>query len=93
VIKHVVDFYKTLFGEEHRDCIRLGVELWEEDEKVNDEENEALEAEFSEEEIQKDVFESYSEGSPSPDEFSFLFYQKFWSIIKMDLMTLVRGFE
>jgi hypothetical protein len=53
VIKHVVDFYKTLFGEEHRDCIRLGAELWEEDEKVNDEENEALEAEFSEEEIQK----------------------------------------
>jgi hypothetical protein len=34
------------------------------------------------------------EGAPRPDEFSFLLYQEFWSIIKADdFMTLIRGFE
>jgi hypothetical protein len=36
---------------------------------------------------------SYAEGAPGPDGFSFLFYQKFWSIIKMDLMAFIRQFE
>jgi hypothetical protein len=28
-----------------------------------------------------------------PDGFSFLFYQKFWSVIKIDFMAMVKGFE
>jgi len=55
--------------------------------------NEFLEAPFSEEEIRAAVFESYAEGAPDPDGFSFLFYQTFWDIIKFDFMRLVRDFE
>jgi hypothetical protein len=32
-------------------------------------------------------------GALGPDGFSFLFYQKFWSIIKSDLMDVVKGFD
>jgi hypothetical protein len=51
-----------------------------------------LEREFSEE-VKRAIDESYAEGAPDPDGFSFLFYQKFWRIIKKDLMTLMIGFE
>jgi hypothetical protein len=35
---------------------------------------------------------SYSDGASGPDGFSFMFYQKFWSVIK-DFMALVRSFD
>jgi hypothetical protein len=37
--------------------------------------------------------ESYVEGAPGLDGFSFIFYQKFWTVIKDDLMVVVRGSE
>jgi hypothetical protein len=52
-----------------------------------------LEAELSEEEILRGIKDSYDEGAPGPDGFSFLFYQRFWFVIKVDLMAMVRGFE
>jgi hypothetical protein len=52
-----------------------------------------LEASFSEGEIKKGIDSSYVVGAPSPDGFSFLFYQKFCSVIKTYFMALVRGFE
>jgi hypothetical protein len=88
-----VEFYKTLFAEEQRECIRLGQDFWVEEEKVTMDENSVLNAEFFEDEIRQVVFESYSEGAPGPDGFLFLFYQKFWNTIKVDLMRLIRGFE
>jgi hypothetical protein len=39
------------------------------------------------------VFESYFEGALGPDGFSFLLYQKFWPLIKEDLMKLIHGFS
>jgi hypothetical protein len=50
----------------------LGEEFWTMDKKVSSEENEALEAKLSEEEIRRAIFESYAEGALGPDEFSFL---------------------
>lgn len=38
------------------------------------EENEALQAPFSEEEIRNAVFGSYAKGAPGPDGLPFLFY-------------------
>jgi hypothetical protein len=57
MINHAMDFYKNLFGKEQR-SIRLEDDFWgeEERERVTAEENEALEAEFSEEEIRKAIF-------------------------------------
>jgi hypothetical protein len=57
--------------------LRLDENFWEEDEKVTNEENQLLQAEFSEEEIKTAIDASYAEGAPGPDGFSFMFYQKF----------------
>jgi hypothetical protein len=60
---------------------------------VTREENQILEADFTEEEIFKVIKDSYAEGASGPDGFSFLFYHKFWSVIKIDLIKVVQGFE
>jgi hypothetical protein len=92
MLEHAVGFYKTLFGRENRENIKMDDNLWEEDEKVTPEENEMLESTFSEEEIKRAIDGSYAEGAPGPDGFS-LFYQKLWPVIKPDLMNMVKGFE
>jgi hypothetical protein len=60
---------------------------------VTQEENMDLEREFFEEEVKKAIDESYAEGAPGPDGFSFMFYQRFWGIIKKDFMALIKSFE
>ena len=52
-----------------------------------------LDAEFSEKEIRDAVFGSYAEGAPGPDGFPFLFYQKFWELIKNDLFAMFRDWQ
>jgi hypothetical protein len=93
MLEHAVDYYKSLFGREQRENMRMTDDFWEDDEKVIATENNLLEAEFSEEEIKRAIDGSYAEGAPGPDGFSFLFYKKFWSIIKDDFMAVVRGFK
>jgi hypothetical protein len=82
MINHAVEFYKTLFGKEMRDNIRIDEDFLGGEKKVTSEENGMLEAPFSEEEIKKAIDDSYAEGAPGPDGFSFLFYQKFWPDIR-----------
>jgi len=93
MLNHTVDFYKHLFGAEENLGVHLGENFWEEGDKVTDSENELLEAPFTEEEIKNTVFDSYAEGGPGPDGFSFLFYQSFWDVIKSDFINLVKDFE
>jgi hypothetical protein len=52
------------------------------DESYAEGENEMLEREFSKEEVKRPIDESYAKGASGPDGFSFLFYQKFWRIVK-----------
>jgi hypothetical protein len=91
--EHAVKFYEKLFGEDPRENVKLQADFRKEEEKVTQVENEMLEADFAEEEIRGAIFGSNAEGVPSPDGFSFLFYQKFWETIKKDFMALVRTFE
>jgi hypothetical protein len=93
MIEHAVSFYKQLFGKENMTNIRFGGDFWGGEEKNSKEENQLLVAEFNEDEILQAINESYAEGASGPDGFSFLFYQKFWPIIKMGLMDVVKKFE
>jgi hypothetical protein len=34
------------------------------------------------------VFGSYADGAPGPDGIPFMFYQKFWDVIKLDLINM-----
>jgi hypothetical protein len=38
------------------------------------------------------VFESYSDGAPGPDRLSFMFYQRFWDVIKSALIEMFDDF-
>jgi len=86
-------FYKNLFELEPVSWVRLDADFWEDDDKVSIQENELLEALFSENEIKTAMFESYDDGAPGPYGFSFMFYQHFWDLIKDDFMNVVRDFE
>jgi hypothetical protein len=77
MIKHATQFYKKLFGEEPKENLSLDDEFWEDGEKVTQEENLALEVEFTEEEIKRAIDGSYAEGAPGPYGFSFILYQRF----------------
>jgi hypothetical protein len=86
-------FTKKLFKAEPDNGVKLDENFWEEEDKITILENSLLEAPFTEQEIRIAVFDSYSDGAPSPDGFSFMFYQSFWDLIKDDFMKLVKEFE
>lgn len=50
-------------------------------------------APFTEEEIKNVVFSCYAEGAPGPDGLPFLFYQKFWDLVKGDLVSMFEDFH
>ena len=52
-----------------------------------------LVAPFSETEIKEAIFSCYPEGAPGPDGLPFLFYQKFWGLIKKDLVEMFEDFH
>lgn len=93
MLQIAINFYKNLFGKEDRMDINLDPDFWDPTNIVTDEENELLAQPFSEEEIKEAVFSSYADGAPGPDGFPFLFYQKFWELIKFDLINLFRDFD
>jgi len=92
MLEHAVDFYRKLFGKEEDSGVKLGQDFGGVDEKVTALENELLEAPFTENEVREAVFSSYAEGAPGPDGLSFLFYQKFWNLIKADLIDMFNDF-
>jgi hypothetical protein len=78
MMKISAGFYKNLFKWEDRKPFCLGNNFWEDIDLGQPEDNVALEAPFSEDEVRHVVFSSYAEGAPGPVGLSFLFYQKFW---------------
>jgi hypothetical protein len=82
-------YYKKLFGYENMMDINLSNDFWNPSEMVSEAHNSELDRDFSEEEVKATVFESYAEGAPGPDGFPFLFYQKFWELIKFDLLNMI----
>jgi hypothetical protein len=88
----VVDFYKKLFAKEPDVNVKLGPHFSDEQDKVTAEKNESLLAPFVESEIKDAIFSCYAEGAPGPDGLPFLFYQKFWDLVKKDLVDLFDDF-
>jgi hypothetical protein len=70
----------------------LGNDFWDPEDIVKEGGNSILEGPFSENEIKKAIFSCYAEGSPGPNGLSFLFYHKFWEIVKGDIVRLFDEF-
>jgi hypothetical protein len=86
-------YYKYLFRWESRGSSCMGEDFWDSEGRVSPKEVRDLESPFLLEEVKAAVFNSYAEGAPRHDSLSFLFYQKFWDIVKDDLMRLVHEFQ
>jgi hypothetical protein len=52
-----------------------------------------LEAPFSEEDLKKSIFHSYSDEAPGPNGPPFIFYQHLWDLLKDDLMAMFEDFH
>jgi hypothetical protein len=81
-------FYKDLFRVEDRGGIALTNDFFSPEEKVSESDNNMLDAPFTEEEIKTAVFSSYSDGTLGLDGLSFMFYKKFWVLVKQDILEL-----
>jgi hypothetical protein len=93
ILKIAAEFYKELFKKESRGDVSLNEDFWEKSDMVNEIEREALVASFTKSEIKEVVFGSYPEGSLGPDGLPFIFYQKFWDIVKPDIINMVKAFH
>ncbi|CAL5339713.1 unnamed protein product [Camellia sinensis] len=51
-----------------------------------------LEAEFSEEEIWAAIKDCNGNKAPGPDGFNLLFFQKFWKLLKVDILNFMKDF-
>jgi hypothetical protein len=72
--------------------ININSEFFIEGEKLTAVENEIFEGRFTEEEVKKSSFDSYSDGTPGPNGVSFMFYQQFWDLIKTYIMEMFDDF-
>jgi hypothetical protein len=93
IMKVATQYYKNLFKYEARPNISLGDNFFSEEDKLSRDEMDILEEEFTKEEVKRAIFESYSDGAPEPDGLSFMFYHKFWRVIKGDLLEMFRNFH
>jgi hypothetical protein len=87
-MKVAIDFYKNLFAKEVDSGVKLVVNFWEEENKVTRRENDLLTAPFSKAKIKEGIFSCYAEGAHGSDGLTFLFFQKFWDMIKRDSVAL-----
>ena len=66
--------------------------LWEIPELVTEEMNNCLTRDVTEAEIKKALFKMNLSKAPGPDGMTTLFYQKFWHIVRLDLVSTIKSF-
>lgn len=89
LLNHATQFYKNLFGPNETINISLNIPV---PKVLNDTDRTMLSAAFSLDEIRTAVFQMEQNKSPGPDGFPVEFFQKFWGLIKYDLVRLFQAF-
>jgi hypothetical protein len=87
---YIAKFYKGLFGDPLDNNISLDEEIIQDITQVSPSENEFLTAPFTIEEVKEAIFQMEKNKAPGPDGFPAEFYQKFWEIIKGDIMLMFK---
>lgn len=82
LISHATEYYKTLFGPAPGNQFHMNLDIWNGDEKLNDEDNDDLTREFSKDEVKGTLFAMETNRAPGPDNIPAEFYQHCWGIIK-----------
>ena len=85
---YITRFYKDLFGPSQDNTMILDESQTIDIPQVSQAENKFLTASFMEKKIRDAVFAMEHNKAPGPDGFPAEFYQKFWDVIKVDLMQM-----
>jgi hypothetical protein len=92
LLKHATSYYADLFGPGEEHNIHIDVSLWDELEKVSDDDNTALTRPFNEIEIKEALFSMEKNKAAGPDKIPIEFYQSCWDIVKGDIIQLFADF-
>jgi hypothetical protein len=90
--RFISNHFKTLLGSEINRLVTLDLNLWNENERLTLDSSNSLESIFTIEEIKNVIFEAEGNKSPGPDGLTFTFYQKYWDLIKDELVLIVNAF-
>jgi len=92
LIAHATQYYKLLFGPAPGNLLPIDPNLWSDDEKVSELENNLLTQPFTEAEVKHALFQMEKNKAAGPDKIPIEFYQCCWDIIKQDIMELFEEF-
>jgi hypothetical protein len=84
----ISEYYKKLFGAPEPNFFSMEEAVTSDMPQISSEENNILTAEFNEKEVYDAISQMEHNKSPGPDGFPAEFYQKFWHILKNDLMDM-----
>lgn len=93
ICKHATAYYKDLFRHEERCSMRLQSSFWDDDHKLDEQDNFYLDKLFTIEEIKEAVWDMETDIGPGPDGIPVTFYREFWDVIKDDLMEMFDEFH
>jgi hypothetical protein len=84
----ITEYYKKLFGAPETNFCKMREEVTRDIPQLSEEENSILTALFIEEETFEAISNMEHNKAPGPDGFPAELYQKFWQVIKFDMMAM-----
>ena len=85
---YITEYYKKLFGAPAVNSIMMDESVNHDLPQISNDENAILTADFSEKEVLEAISQMEHNKAPGPDGFPAEFCQKFWSVLKADLMGM-----
>jgi mannosylglycoprotein endo-beta-mannosidase len=93
-LKHYIsEYYKSLFGPPDMNTCVMDESFTQDIPQISAEENAILVANFTEDEVFEAISQMEKNKAPGPDGFPAEFYQRFWNVIKNDLMAMFVSFQ
>jgi hypothetical protein len=89
----ITEYYKKLFGAPDENSFTLMEDRNDDIPQLSVQENELLSQIFTEDEVFNAINQMEHNKSPGPDGFPTEFYQRFWNVIKGDLMAMFGHFQ
>jgi hypothetical protein len=93
ISKHIVEFYKELFGSLGRNNVHLEVGFWPMEEQLRETEKVLVNLPFSETEVAKAITGIKSDSALGPNGFTAIFFKKLWMYVKNGIMNMVKDFN
>jgi hypothetical protein len=93
MVEHVYQFYQGLMGSVGETGVfSLSPRLWDEHQRISDEENVLLEPTFTIEDLDEVLHSMKVDSAPGPDGLSVLFFRRFWGTLKGPILRLRNDF-